>query len=211
MGEGADERSADSCRGAGTGRKGTVPGGSARSARTAKELSTSRFPGSTALVCGQGRPERPGTGEGRRGGPAGGDRSGLGDLRPRTGVGGRRRRTRRSRGMRGRGGGGPERPGDVRVPEMDCPSCTGKVETALVAAEGVEAVEIRPTAGTVLVPYDPDVATPEDLREAIEGADIALAVLAGDAGMTVGVTANAMRLSRLRPKGGTGASSPATD
>ncbi|MEF8875944.1 MAG: heavy-metal-associated domain-containing protein [Haloarculaceae archaeon] len=97
------------------------------------------------------------------------------------------------------------------VPEMDCPSCTGKVETALVAAEGVEAVEIRPTAGTVLVPYDPDVATPEDLREAIEGADIALAVLAGDAGMTVGVTANAMRLSRLRPKGGTGASSPATD
>ena len=33
----------------------------------------------------------------------------------------------------------------------------------------------------------------------------------GAAGMTVGVTANAMRLSRLRPKGGTGASSPATD
>jgi cation transport ATPase len=142
---------------------------------------------------------------------------------------------------------------------MDCPSCTGKVETALVAAEGVESVETRSTAGTVLVRYDPDVATPEDLREGIEGADIALvgddlsrlpylyeladrangvirqniyaslaakallavgvplgyvsvalAVLAGDAGMTVGVTANAMRLSRLRPEGGTGVSSPAT-
>ena len=58
------------------------------------------------------------------------------------------------------------------IPEMDCPSCTGKVETALVAAEGVEAVEIRPTAGTVLVRTIRTYA--RGPPEAIEGVDIAL-------------------------------------
>ena len=54
------------------------------------------------------------------------------------------------------------------VPEMDCPSCAGKVETALSRVEGLVAVETRPTAGTVVVEYDPEVVAPGDLREAIE-------------------------------------------
>ena len=56
------------------------------------------------------------------------------------------------------------------VPEMDCPSCAGKVESALSRVGGVEAVETRPTAGTVVVEYHPDAVAAAEVREAIEAA-----------------------------------------
>ena len=55
----------------------------------------------------------------------------------------------------------------LSVPEMDCPSCAGKVENALGGVPGVESFETRPTAGEVVVTGDAD--RDEDVA-AIEGA-----------------------------------------
>jgi Cd2+/Zn2+-exporting ATPase len=56
------------------------------------------------------------------------------------------------------------------IPEMDCASCAGKVESALGAVDGVRAIETRPTTGTAVVTYDRDVTTEEGLVAAIESA-----------------------------------------
>lgn len=42
------------------------------------------------------------------------------------------------------------------VPEMDCPSCAGKIENALDQRDGIIAYETQPTTGTVTVTYDTD-------------------------------------------------------
>jgi len=55
----------------------------------------------------------------------------------------------------------------LSVPEMDCPSCAGKVESSLDGVEGVESFETRPATGEVRVTGDAD---PERVAEAIEGA-----------------------------------------
>jgi Cd2+/Zn2+-exporting ATPase len=55
----------------------------------------------------------------------------------------------------------------LSVPEMDCPSCAGKVENALDGVPGVESFETRPTAGEVVVTGDAD---REEVVAAIEGA-----------------------------------------
>lgn len=53
------------------------------------------------------------------------------------------------------------------VPEMDCPSCAGKVESALDLA-GVEAIDTRPTTGEVVVTYDPEAIDRDSLGQSIE-------------------------------------------
>ncbi|MEZ3145588.1 heavy metal translocating P-type ATPase [Halobaculum sp. MBLA0143] len=62
------------------------------------------------------------------------------------------------------GSGDPDDPSlgaaELSVPGMDCPSCAGKVETALGDVAGVEAVDTRPTTGTVRVDHDATVARP---------------------------------------------------
>ncbi|SFR76246.1 Cd2+/Zn2+-exporting ATPase [Halogeometricum rufum] len=63
----------------------------------------------------------------------------------------------------------------LSVPEMDCPSCAGKVENSLSGVAGVVDFETRPTAGRVTVSYDPDVASRGDVVAAIEGAGYAVA------------------------------------
>ena len=55
------------------------------------------------------------------------------------------------------------------VPEMDCPSCAGKVESALDVA-GVADADTRPTTGEVLVTYDPAETDRERLVAAVESA-----------------------------------------
>ena len=57
----------------------------------------------------------------------------------------------------------------LTVPDMDCPTCAGKVETAL-DREGVVAVDTRATAGVVDVTHDPDVCPPDALAAAVERA-----------------------------------------
>ena len=58
----------------------------------------------------------------------------------------------------------------LSVPDMDCPSCAGKVEKSLERTEGVDEYETHPTTGTVVVTYDADRATQKDIVAAIEGA-----------------------------------------
>ncbi|RLM54072.1 heavy metal translocating P-type ATPase [Halobellus sp. Atlit-31R] len=58
----------------------------------------------------------------------------------------------------------------LSVPGMDCPSCAGKVESALDRVDGVEARETRPTTGSVTVAYDERAASADDLVEAVEAA-----------------------------------------
>lgn len=63
-----------------------------------------------------------------------------------------------------------ERTDTFDVPDMDCPSCAGKIENALDRREGVLSYDTQPTTGTVVVTYDPSMATPTDLVGSIEGA-----------------------------------------
>jgi Cd2+/Zn2+-exporting ATPase len=56
----------------------------------------------------------------------------------------------------------------LSVPDMDCPSCAGKVEKALAGTEGVEGYETHPTTGTVVVTYGAGT-TEADVVAAIEG------------------------------------------
>ncbi|MFB6184008.1 MAG: heavy metal translocating P-type ATPase [Haloarculaceae archaeon] len=55
------------------------------------------------------------------------------------------------------------------VPEMDCPTCAGKVENAVDGVAGVRDFETRPTAGTVDVRLEED-ASVGSVTEAVESA-----------------------------------------
>ena len=56
------------------------------------------------------------------------------------------------------------------VPEMDCPSCAGKVENALDGLSGISAYDTQPTAGRVEVTYDPARTGRDAVVAAVEGA-----------------------------------------
>ena len=58
----------------------------------------------------------------------------------------------------------------LSVPSMDCPSCAGKVESSVSTVAGVREIDPRPTAGTLVVGYNPTKATPEAVRAAVEAA-----------------------------------------
>ncbi|GAB6879976.1 heavy metal translocating P-type ATPase [Halorubrum gandharaense] len=62
-----------------------------------------------------------------------------------------------------------ERTERFSVPDMDCPSCAGKVEHAL-DVEGVLDVDTRPTAGEVVVTFDPSVVGRGGVVAAVEAA-----------------------------------------
>ncbi|NUE01303.1 heavy metal translocating P-type ATPase [Halorubraceae archaeon YAN] len=53
------------------------------------------------------------------------------------------------------------------VPDMDCPSCAGKVERGLGNLDAILDVETRPTSGTVVVTYDATSITAETITEAL--------------------------------------------
>ena len=62
----------------------------------------------------------------------------------------------------------------LSVPDMDCASCAGKVESALSAKSGVRSIDTRPTSGVVVVEYDSTETTTGGLIAAIEGAGYAV-------------------------------------
>ena len=75
----------------------------------------------------------------------------------------------------GTSGGGEPDGGDettvrLSVPEMDCPSCAGKVETALDGVAGVSSYDTRPTTGQAVVTYDAAAAAEGEITGAIERA-----------------------------------------
>jgi Cd2+/Zn2+-exporting ATPase len=59
---------------------------------------------------------------------------------------------------------------DLTVPEMDCPSCAGKVDKRLARVEGVVETTLRPTTGTASVAYDSERIGERDVIDAIESA-----------------------------------------
>ena len=58
----------------------------------------------------------------------------------------------------------------LTVPEMDCPSCAGKVDSSLGQVAGVVDTDLRPTTGTATVQYDADRVGRADIVAAIESA-----------------------------------------
>ncbi|EMA67764.1 heavy metal translocating P-type ATPase [Halorubrum aidingense JCM 13560] len=58
----------------------------------------------------------------------------------------------------------------LAVPEMDCPSCAGKVDKGLRRVDGVVDAVLQPTTGTAAITYDPDRTSEADVVAAIEGA-----------------------------------------
>ena len=58
----------------------------------------------------------------------------------------------------------------LAVPEMDCPSCAGKVDTSLARVDGVVDTTLQPTTGTATVTYDADRASEGEVVEAVTAA-----------------------------------------
>ncbi|WP_310930630.1 heavy metal translocating P-type ATPase [Halogeometricum luteum] len=56
------------------------------------------------------------------------------------------------------------------VPEMDCPSCAGKIENALERVDGVSTYATQPTTGKVTITYDESATSESDIVAAIESA-----------------------------------------
>ncbi|WP_353635642.1 heavy metal translocating P-type ATPase (plasmid) [Halobacterium sp. NMX12-1] len=56
------------------------------------------------------------------------------------------------------------------VPEMDCPSCAGKIENALDDIQGLSSYETQPTTGKVVTTYNGDSISPSKITAAIENA-----------------------------------------
>ena len=72
-----------------------------------------------------------------------------------------------------RSGGGSDRQVvtiQLTVPEMDCPSCAQTVEKGLRQVAGVVDSTPQPTAGTLTVSYDPELAAESDVVEGVENA-----------------------------------------
>jgi Cd2+/Zn2+-exporting ATPase len=67
------------------------------------------------------------------------------------------------------------------VPEMDCPSCAGKVESSVRELDAVDDVDPQPTTGTLTVRYRPDGASPEDVADRVEKAGYAVDSDVGEA------------------------------
>ncbi|KDE58337.1 cadmium ABC transporter ATPase [Halostagnicola sp. A56] len=70
-------------------------------------------------------------------------------------------------------GSSPVETGDVAqfsVPEMDCPSCAGKVTKSVETEDGIETVEPQVTTGTLTVSYDGAQTSPAAIADRIEKA-----------------------------------------
>ena len=56
------------------------------------------------------------------------------------------------------------------VPEMDCPSCAGKVENSIQKLDGINAIDPQPTTGALTVSYESDQTTSDAIVERVEKA-----------------------------------------
>ncbi|WP_276299826.1 heavy metal translocating P-type ATPase [Halorussus lipolyticus] len=67
-----------------------------------------------------------------------------------------------------------ERTVRLSVPEMDCPSCAGKVTGSVERLDGVRETDPAPTTGTLAVTYDAEETDAGDIRERVEAAGYAV-------------------------------------
>jgi len=58
----------------------------------------------------------------------------------------------------------------LSVPEMDCPSCAGKVENSVRHLDGIDTVDPQVTTGTLTVTYDGETTDPEAIANRVEKA-----------------------------------------
>jgi Cd2+/Zn2+-exporting ATPase len=58
----------------------------------------------------------------------------------------------------------------LSVPEMDCPSCAGKVENSVRQLDGIEAVDPQVTTGTLTVTFDDEATDAEAVADRVEKA-----------------------------------------
>ncbi|MDY6775423.1 MAG: cation-translocating P-type ATPase [Halobacteria archaeon] len=72
---------------------------------------------------------------------------------------------------------------EISVPEMDCPSCVGKVESSLDSVEGIRDRDPRPATGKLKLSYDPGSTTPDDAVEAVEAAGYEVASVSEGSGV----------------------------
>ena len=56
------------------------------------------------------------------------------------------------------------------VPEMDCPSCAGKVEQSVSKLDGIEDIDPRVASGRLTVTYDTGATTADDIEDRIKKA-----------------------------------------
>ena len=56
------------------------------------------------------------------------------------------------------------------VPEMDCPSCAGKVENSVRKLDGITAIDPQVTTGTLSVSYEGERTTPDEIAQRVEKA-----------------------------------------
>ena len=70
----------------------------------------------------------------------------------------------------------------LTVPEMDCPSCAGKVDNSLGRVDGVLETTLQPTTGTVTVTYDADRVREAAVVDAVTSAGYEVVETSGDGG-----------------------------
>ncbi|THE62926.1 cadmium-translocating P-type ATPase [Salinadaptatus halalkaliphilus] len=63
---------------------------------------------------------------------------------------------------------------ELRVPDMDCPSCAGKVTNSVERLEGIDALEPQVTSGRLVVEYDPTATSEAEIRERVQAAGYAI-------------------------------------
>ncbi|WP_436347580.1 heavy metal translocating P-type ATPase [Natronorubrum sp. FCH18a] len=59
---------------------------------------------------------------------------------------------------------------ELRVPDMDCPTCAGKVENSVERLEGIDGIDPRVTSGRLVVEYDPTLTDESEIRERVRAA-----------------------------------------
>ncbi|NUB91061.1 cadmium-translocating P-type ATPase [Haloterrigena sp. SYSU A121-1] len=59
---------------------------------------------------------------------------------------------------------------ELRVPDMDCPSCAGKVTNSVERLEGIDAIDARVTSGRLVVEFDPTRTDEDEIRERVRAA-----------------------------------------
>ncbi|MFU8869684.1 heavy metal translocating P-type ATPase [Natronococcus sp.] len=63
---------------------------------------------------------------------------------------------------------------ELRVPEMDCPSCATKVRNSVERLDGIDEIDPRVTSGRLVVAYDPTRADEAAIRERVRAAGYAV-------------------------------------
>ncbi|WP_247000048.1 heavy metal translocating P-type ATPase [Halosolutus gelatinilyticus] len=63
---------------------------------------------------------------------------------------------------------------ELRVPEMDCPSCAGKVTNSVERLDGIDDIDAQVTSGRLVVAYDPTRASEAEIRDRVRAAGYAI-------------------------------------